>query len=280
MSIKSDKFWNKVIKEATERGVDLLSEINSAVSNRFIPKFIAVDLDGTITIFEKRPKIDSNEELFDANVFSVVPYTVDDTKGWKQSCAELQSVFNLLQEAPTKYPASEVMFQNFLSAQPLHDLENDIETINTFIERSGGDGLPIWIGFDTYETEDGHTRVQLGLYEGMPTLSVDRTSEEWLPGVTWRRLNCEDLVESFSAEGAGLMPWPDFLALAQKAWENLRRNNSVSDTPVTTPEKESEVVGDRDLRAEVIFALVRAGNNPDLIVPQAKEIVSFIVKGH
>ncbi|UMO77174.1 hypothetical protein SmaMPs15_000023 [Stenotrophomonas maltophilia phage vB_SmaM_Ps15] len=280
MSIKSDKFWNKVIKEATARGVDLLSEINSAISNRFDHKFIAVDLDGTITMFDKRPKIDSNENLFDSNVFSVLAYIVDDTKGWKQSCAELQSVLNLLQKAPTKYPASEVIFQNFLSVQPLHDLENDIEVINTFIDHSGGGGQPIWMGFDAYETEDGHTRVQLGLYEGMPTLSVDQTSEEWLPNVSWRRLNCEDLVESFSAEGAGLMPWPDFLALAQKALANLKRNNSVPDTPVTTPEKEPEVVGDRELRAEVIFALVRAGNNPDIIVPQAKELVRFIVKGH
>ncbi|AKO61605.1 hypothetical protein CPT_Mendera_231 [Stenotrophomonas phage Mendera] len=279
MSIKSDKFWNKVIKEATERGVDLLSEIENT-SGSTTSKFIAVDLDGTVTIFEKRPRIDSNEELFDANVFSVVPYTVDDTKGWKQSCAELQSVFDLIRKAPSKYPASEVIFQNFLSVQPLHDLENDIEAINTFIERSGGDGQPIWMGFDAYETEDGHTRVQLGLYEGMPRLSVDRTSEEWLPAEPWRRLSCEDLVDSFSAEGAGLMSAFDYLELAQKALANLKRNDFVPDPPVTTPEKESEIVGDRELRAEVIFALVRAGNNPDLIVPQAKELVSFIVKGH
>ncbi|QBP06391.1 hypothetical protein [Stenotrophomonas phage YB07] len=279
MSIKSDKFWNKVIKEATERGVDLLSEIENT-SGSTTSKFIAVDLDGTVTIFEKRPRIDSNEELFDANVFSVVPYTVDDTKGWKQSCAELQSVFDLIRKAPSKYPASEVIFQNFLSVQPLHDLENDIEAINTFIERSGGDGQPIWMGFDAYETEDGHTRVQLGLYEGMPRLRVDRTSEEWLPAEPWRRLSCEDLVDSFSAEGAGLMSAFDYLELAQKALANLKRNDFVPDPPVTTPEKESEIVGDRELRAEVIFALVRAGNNPDLIVPQAKELVSFIVKGH
>lgn len=280
MSIKSDKFWNKVIKEAVDDGLDLASEIKDT-SGYSTAKYIAVDQDGTMCIFDERPRIDSNEDLFDANVYSVVSgFVVSNTKGWKQSCTKLQNVFNLLEEAPEKYPASEVMFQNFLSVQPLHDLENDIEVISTFIERSGGDGQPIWMGFDAYETEDDHTRVQLGLYEGMPRLSVDRTSEEWLPDVSWRRLSCEDLVDSFSAEGAGLMSAFDYLELAQKALANLKRNNSVPDMPVTTPEKEPEVVGDRELRAEVIFALVRAGNNPDLIVPQAKELVRFIVKGH
>ncbi|QYW02746.1 hypothetical protein CPT_Marzo_228 [Stenotrophomonas phage Marzo] len=282
MSIKSDKFWRNQAKKTTATLRDIRQQIEE-VYPEMTKNFICVDYDGTINVYESRPKLDqyrparwrvSQGDEFQGYDTLDFPTNKDEMPGYVNSLTEYSRFVEIYEE---QIKIDLEVFDGIardhsgMSARWRELLENldDAELADLRSEARKGLELDFSNG-ECFIAIDPIGNVHLFNHE--PKWDGEEYMPNWGLGGYQYIGQWEGLDYSVNGEIPEPIPVQVFLL------------NKQEDVKTKVPEAAPEIADlnsyiSQELRQELVFALIRQGETVNMIPSQAQALAEFIVNG-